>query len=274
MVASSSPAMAEAVRQFYLQQSGIQLWYARRPLPGAAASPAYDFSEPEPETSIESEEVPPPPASGKAAGRLAALQGMVSGKPEESAASEQPKAEPSKSVARNPVPPAEAPQPAAPAVTAEPETPANDASTAVLDAVKANWGIWVGSGAVLVSELSSEASSQLQEALASNILKALHMSVEDQFRIQWPVFRNPQVPGGDSAGLERVLASQQDRLKGRPVILLGVAGELAESVRQDYVSRVWKSVAVDSEHSLATLATDPNAKRSLWQALKAQVLAS
>ena len=35
----------EAARQFYLGVAGVRMWYAREPLPGAAPSPEYDFSE-------------------------------------------------------------------------------------------------------------------------------------------------------------------------------------------------------------------------------------
>jgi len=35
--------VAEAERQFYLEQAGIQLWYARDALPGAAASRSFLF---------------------------------------------------------------------------------------------------------------------------------------------------------------------------------------------------------------------------------------
>src|SRR5690606_14952828 len=41
---------AESVRQFYLCAAGIRMWYARAPLPGAAASPEYDFDTGDTET--------------------------------------------------------------------------------------------------------------------------------------------------------------------------------------------------------------------------------
>ena len=55
----------EAERQFYLGMSGIRMWYARDPLPGAAPSPDYDFGVQEPEA-VAVPEVPVIPAAPRA----------------------------------------------------------------------------------------------------------------------------------------------------------------------------------------------------------------
>ncbi|MDX1757893.1 MAG: hypothetical protein R3175_17705 [Marinobacter sp.] len=249
----------EAARQFYLGQAGIHLWYARSPLPGAAPSPDFDFSEPAPEpVAPVSTPIASPQENDRAerAGKLAALQGLMSGKA---------------------APPEENNPPASPAEQAVgTETPATDRAGVIdpptMDAdpviIQANWGFWCAEDALLVSVLSEDASFQLQASLAQNILKAVGQSALRDFRIQWPVFNNPLVPGSDRGALIRVVREQLANLGGRRVILLGILPGLPDADRAALIAELWGQVAVDMPASLAALSTDPAGKRALWEALK------
>jgi len=253
--------LSEASRQFYLGQFGVRMWYSRSPLPGAAPSPEFDFSEPESTGAASPMDVPSSPQEtdrADRAGKLAALQGLMNGE------------SPAKPVERAPAAPVET-LPAPPDSTAEAiESAAEQSAPEPSAAVRANWGFWLGEEVLLVSELSDDASFQLQAALAENILKAIGEPIGNSFRIQWPVFNNPLVPGGDRKTFISVVRDQLATHVGKPAVLLGVLPALAAEDRQSMIQALWSSIAADAPQSLAALSTDPVAKRALWDLLKAR----
>lgn len=258
----------EAARQYYLGQAGIQLWYARAPLPGAAPSPDFDFSEPE-AVSIQPVAEMAPSGELKAAeraDRLARIQGLMAGKAEEATAPAPVISEPTAApkLATDKVSAGEAADGLLP--DAEPESPV--AGNGHLQPLEAHWGFWVGARVMLISAISDDASYQLQEALARNILKALNQTDVRGFRVQWPVFNNPLVPGNDRDGFRRVVGDQCREYPDRELVLLGVLPGISDDEREGLLKVLPGKRFVDFETSLAGLSTDPNAKRSLWERLK------
>ncbi|MDC0664103.1 hypothetical protein [Marinobacter sp. SS21] len=254
-----SASLNEASRQFYLGQFGVRMWYARSPLPGAAPSPEFDFAErasasPAPLNAV----LPSPRETDRAdrAGKLAALQGLMNGEA------------PARTEERAPVASVEPSHSPAPSEAVAAEEKAAVAAPEPSIAVRANWGFWVGEDVLLVSELSDDASFQLQAALAQNILKAIDQSSSNSFRVQWPVFNNPLAPGGDRKTLISVVKGQLESHAGKHVILLGVLMPLAAEDRETMIQELWGRVVVDAPGSLAALSTDPVAKRALWDMLK------
>lgn len=261
--------MSEAERQYYLGKVGINLWYARAPLPGAAPSPEFRFPEedsaPEPESAPIVPRPPQPPKSrpvgdGVGKHRIAGIQALMAGNEveaqneqttgkavEESASSKE---------TQSPVNPAALPGTAA---ESDQQVP-----------VDARLGFWISEHMVLVSGVSDEASVRLQEALAENILAALGESVVENSRhIRWPVFGNPRVPGNGVDDLHGILRSVSREFGSRKLLMLGVlAGDDLPSGRSDWLASALGASAIDFPQSLAELAAVPAYKRELWQQLK------
>lgn len=257
----------EAARQYYLAQAGIQLWYARAPLPGAAPSPDFDFSEPE---VVQSQPVADMAVSGELkaaerADRLARIQGLMAGENEAAKAPAPVISEPAGDSSSVVVKPALEQVTEAPLAEGESESPAVASRQLALDV---HWGFWVGSRVMLVSTISDDASYQLQEALARNILKAMNQTEVSGFRVQWPVFNNLLVPGNDRGGFNRVVADQCREYLDRELVLLGVLPGQSGEEREALLKALPGKHFVDFEASLAALSTDPNAKRTLWEHLK------
>lgn len=265
---------SEADRQYYLAMAGIQVWYAREPLSGAAPSAEFSFPE-APVTAEPAGLAPPaPPApspggsrarsadnAGQAGQRIASLQALMSNGPSVS----------------DPPPPA----PPLVEVSVESETPASDATgdasvpetlpddRVTVSNLRVTMGLWVAQNRILVGRVSEDASERLQDTLANNILAAMGASkpVEPEY-LRWPVFANPLVPGNSFADFSRLLASMVGQFEGCQLILLGVLPELPDEEREPWLAQTLGLPAVDFRQSLAELAAVPAHKRSLWQALK------
>lgn len=270
----------EAQRQFYLGMAGIHCWYARSPQPGAAASPVFDFAEPETDKPDIAAPLQLPTARRDKQGqRKAAIAGvrdlMTDAKPAGSPPAPLPK-QPRKGAGETAdlrTPPVEAksadvPQQPAPPQPAQSKAEHPSVAAGDNQFVAANWGFWSAGPWLLVSTLSTDASHQLQESLARNILKALAANVESTSRLQWPVFNNPAVPGNDRAGLKALL---QDLRRDRPdqrVIALGLCQGEDWPDRSEWLASALGEPVVDFEYSLPALATDPGRKRALWSRLR------
>lgn len=265
-------ALDEAARQYYLGQAGIQLWYARAPLPGAAPSPDFDFSEPEVVRPQVTADVAAPGELNAAerAGRMARIQGLMAGKEAASSvvAAKVPAAIADTNVSEPTPPPPDTPVIAVPQPPVDAEPEAETAPAVGAKPLEAHWGIWFGSRVMLVSTISDDASYQLQEALARNILKAVNENNVSGFRVQWPVFNNPLVPGNDRDGFTRVVADRCRECQGREVVLLGVLADVSGEERAGLLQALPGQPSVDFETTLAALSTDPGAKRRLWHELR------
>ncbi|MEX0603592.1 MAG: hypothetical protein WD623_09695 [Marinobacter sp.] len=270
------PLETEAQRQFYLDTAGIQLWYARAPQPGAAPSPDFDFGEPidpDPAVLAQTKRQPLAVEKRRSDGGLARVQGLM------------------KDVESRARPPAEDKLAAKSAIKAPPaldesaealKGDVNKAegwdedlpqvfSTAVSlksASLTATWTAWVAESFVLVSTLSSDSSAQLQEALATNILRALGQSVQSTQTFMWPVFSNPVVPGNDAEGLHLLLAEFAKSCKNRSFLTLGLLPDEPRESRTAWLARAFGPLKVDFPHGLAGIATDPERKRRLWSELK------
>lgn len=258
----------ETERQFYLGAAGIRLWYARDALPGAAASPEFEFggdgvdgvaepwveaapvpSQPQPKAA------PPVPGRSEAdSARVANLQALM----------DTPASKPDR------------PQPSSSAnVAAETTTdtaPVEEAPVAAAGEVvpALNLQVWVGREAAVVASVSKEASLRLQETLAENILKSVgERDLRSVGPIHWPVFNNVRAPGNSLSDLRAVLGYALSDLGGRKLIALGVTAP--EDYRGDepwFAHIAGISPEISFNHSLAELATSPDLKRALWQELK------
>lgn len=252
---------SEAERQFYLAAAGIRMWYARDRLPGAAPSPEYNFGPGEAcPWELEPENLPVPRKSGpepsdQGRARIAQLQDLMGGKVQAS-----PPAEPEPTLL--PESPVSAPE--LPEVTSErPISAAESANVAPRLCVSA----WKGRRVSLLCHLAEDASFSLQDSLARNILRSLgevDVSVVGPFR--WPVFNNLNITLNSLDDLMAALAvCFGDVAKTEHVITLGYTDE---QVSQVFKHGLKRAPDVAFPGTLASLASDPASKRSLWSAIR------
>lgn len=256
--------VAEAERQFYLEQAGIQLWYARDALPGAAASRSFLFG-----VSVS------PAGTGEAAvsaagggqsetantsqNRVADLRSLVAGNT--SARSEK-KARVTVSQGSGS---GVADQPAAESV-AGPE-PAPSAAAGV---PRLTLAAWQGRRVALLASLSDNVSSKLQSALALNILRSLGELEPKQLPIlSWPLFNNLRVSLNSQDNLVALIRSEFGSVAANgSVILLGAeqsgSGELVAQA-------LGRTPDVAFASTLAALAGDAALKEQLWSSLRCLV---
>lgn len=254
---------SEAHRQFYLSVAGIRMWYAKRPLPGAAPSMDYEPADIEqtdepmvegyvgitrqPDRVIENSEAPSRPRSVN-------LQALMVPAAEEPETPEVPKTLKHSQ--------AEAVRPQ------RPEAENNVSSLGTDVAVSAHLGFWSTKSYLLISQWSDEASERLQDSLAKNVLHALGERGEGERRmLQWPVFRNPYIPGNSTEDFQAVLSRLVSASPGQSIILLGVMNDVQGEVRQQCIRPLLARVAVDFPYSIAELSATPSRKRDLWKAL-------
>lgn len=264
----SSP---EVQRQFYLAMAGIQVWYARDSLPGAAPSPEFEF--PEEEEPDQFADAPPAQApvrsggrarpnisSGQAGERIAHLQALMAG----GSAAAAPQSSPADAaVVAEPQPEAES-EP-----RAEPKANAPVEERVDLSDLRVTLGFWSTEDLVLVSGVSDDASERLQDALANNIIAALGAvrQITPSY-LRWPVFANPVVPGNGFADFSRLVASMVSEQGARQLVLLGVLSDGLPEDRQTWLGRTLGAPTVDFPSTLAELAAVPSHKRALWRELK------
>ncbi|WBU42070.1 MULTISPECIES: hypothetical protein [Marinobacter] len=260
----------EAERQFYLGAAGIQLWYARAPLPGAAASPEYDFGvtevEPAPvvvDAPATKRAVPTRPAVDPGnKDRLAQLKNLMetgAGKPDKAA----PLAEAESQVVDSVEPDSAA------ELLGENQPNVSPRVASIKDIARLCLQFWVGDRVLLLANLSEEASFSMQEALARNILRSLGEQAPDKSGvIQWPLFNNVRVSLNSDADLTGLLQQSLSHVSDKSVITLGFGPEAgaAANILSDVVGRR-PEVVFDA--SLAALAGNPVLKRELWQKIRA-----
>ena len=263
--------MPEAERQFYLGKAGIHLWYARKALPGAAPSPEFAFPEQdEPELEAAAIVSPPVPArptvpqrkvDGVGKDRIAGIQALMADDTPEPAGVPVPEKAP------------ETP------VVVESKAPADESPEKTVDAagelprqIHAHLGFWFSERLVLISGVSDEASTRLQDTLAQNILAAVgETRIEKGRELRWPVFGNLRVPGNSADCFRDTLHFLANDFGARKVVLLGVLTNDSPSERAVLLDDALGDAAVDFSHTLAELAAVPAYKRELWQQLKSAV---
>lgn len=264
----------EAQRQFYLGVAGIRLWYARKPLPGAAPSPEFQFPEPEeplhqavfgetPGAAVSAKAKAaslPSEASQRGIQRIASLQALMETKrepaPDKASQAQQLTAVSGRS----------------PDGSEDRVAPLPDSQGSAGHALSLSLGVFSGHQHILIVHVSKEASLRLQETLATNILKSLG---EDQLGapewIHWPVFNNRLVPGSSLADLRSVMAQVLGGAGDKKVFVLGRL-EGAEASSGWLAEILERAPDLEFEHSLAELASNPGLKRALWQQLKPLVI--
>jgi DNA polymerase III psi subunit len=295
----------EAERQFYMAMAGVQIWYARESLPGAAPSPEFVFPlEPALTNSVLPIAAgnPPTPVHGTssahlpkakplrradpaAAARIADLQSLMkAGKADVT----QPNriAQPVASSSTNtrlvsdaaPVPPADHPDPALPktdpATTLTPEL----AIEPINEPLKVTLALWQGHHISLLAALSNDASIKLQQALACNILQSLgEKDLSESVTVHWPVFNNLLVPGNQPQDLVGVLKPLLTGLNAQQLVVLGVNSDNRVTVDDARgPAPFWLADALPAlsqplmafRFSLAELAAQPQYKRELWKAIR------
>jgi hypothetical protein len=250
---------SETHRQFYLNAAGIRMWYAKRPLPGAAPSHEYqpvdDILQQEPAYSGDTgaglatqsrrqESIKP------AVHRAVDLQSLMT--------------TPTAETREPPLPPHVEPDSAA-AAAMEPPVEENHAFIA------AHLGIWSTENYLLISQWSDEASERLQDSLAVNVLGALRQAgVKRRHMLHWPVFRNPNIPGNLPDDFREILSRVLSDYQDQSIILLGVLHGEQEKQRQRCLKPALSRVGVDFQYSLAELSATPDHKRDLWAELKSR----
>lgn len=242
----------EAHRQYYLAAAGVRMWYARRPLPGAAPSPEFDFSREEVQSEVVRPEQPEPELQPRVAPPLRSQPAR-------------PKSVDLQSLMATPEVDQSLPEPTVPRepVIAEPETPHAP--------LAAHLGIWDTEKYILISQWSDQASERLQDSLAANLLKALgQQKVGSRRMLHWPVFRNPYIPGNSVEDFRDLLARTIRPGDDRSIILLGVMGSSQTEQRQHCLGSLLRHLSVDFPNSLAELSASPGQKRDLWAALKSR----
>lgn len=292
--------MNEVRRQASLSALGIQSWYARRSLAGAASSPAFEWASAADDTHSPAPLQAPPhaapprhatpePAKATRTPRpsLAAVRASLE---EEAAASASLDKTPQPEKNRHKAPVATAPDKTA-APAAMPEAPAGaPAETAPVAAagdeeahtqsapasheLRLEGTLLSGQSLNLALDISQELSEEVQLKLAANILRALGDEPAGQPQpLCWPVFANAAVPGNDDQGLMRVAAALLRGQPSRPWLVLGPQMQaLFQGLKAQEPARFTLWLA--NEASLQTLAANPASKRQLWQLLQAQVLAT
>ena len=298
----------EAERQFYLAMAGVQLWYAREPLPGAAPSPEFVFPLERALTTL----VLPMPAGNPsapvhapssahlpkarplrradpaAAARIADLQSLMkAGKTEAPQLNRRPDPvedvpastrrapDPTPAPVMDASPPVEiAPVPAALSPTMRHPDPV----VPTADPLKVTLALWQGRNVSLVVALSNDASVKLQQALAHNILRSLgEKEPSENVTVHWPVFNNLLVPGNQPQDLVGVLKPILSGLNAQHLIVLGVNAD--DRVSADHAGGPvpsWLAEALPTlkqplkafRFSLAELAAQPQYKRDLWSAIR------
>lgn len=248
--------MNEHVRQHYLTQMGVTLWYSRCELPGAAASPEFDFGD---EVSVA---VPGVSGSGDAelpatgnnsvakvqsaadilnaftTGGLAGA-GPANKKPstpvtaslsQHTLASNQEERQVRSGnvVAIDERTPDLSPLQYEPISPPEMVVAPSDAATSNLDSLEAlELKLWVGERFWILSDNDAEFPDSLKQQLLLNISRALGEKVSDHMsslHFSWPFFANRRLPGNDSASMRQLLLEwlaqyiDSDRLQG---ILMG-----------------------------------------------------
>jgi len=257
----------EAERQFYLGVTGIHLWYARAPLPGAAPSPEYDFGVVEAESTpavvvdapATKRVVPARPSVDPAnKDRLAQLKNLMESGPAIGAPLA--RAEPNVEDAGEPESAKELPV-----------EDVGDASPRVAspeDVARLCLQYWVGDSVLLLANLSEEASFSMQEALAVNILRSLgEQAPGSSAVIRWPLFNNIRVSLNSDADLADLLRQSLAQASGKTVITLGLASGVG-SIPDLLADVMGREPDMTFGASLAALAGDPSLKRELWQKIR------
>jgi DNA polymerase III psi subunit len=298
----------EAEREFYLAMAGVQLWYAREPLPGAA--PSVEFVLPL-ESTLPTSVLPMPaenpsapvhaPSSAHlpkakplrradpaAAARIADLQSLMkAGKTEVPQLNRRPEpvADPSNSTRLTPdstparvtgasPPVGTAPMPAA----LSPIVRHPDSAVTTADPLKVTLALWQGRNVSLIAALSNDASVKLQQALAYNILRSLgEKESSESVTVNWPVFNNLLVPGNQPHDLVGVLKPILSGLNAQQLIVLGanaddrVSADHAEDPVPSWLAEALPTLKQPLKafrFSLAELAAQPQYKRDLWSAIR------
>ena len=203
---TSSP-LNERSRQHYLNQMGVTLWYSRCELPGAAASPVFDFGE----NTVANEDAH---ASVKSAADI--LNNL-------SVSSSASIIAPEKIAPENSVPaevmqhtleqkPSSIPELSKSIQTAVPVFDEPAPSVHVNEAQQESFDelaliLWVGEHHWFLSDNDSEFSDLLKQQLLLNIASAIGEKVEgaEVARFNWPFFGNRRLPGNDSASMLSLL---------------------------------------------------------------------
>ncbi len=149
--------------------------------------------------------------------------------------------------------------------------PAEAAVMPAQTTIEARLALWVSKDYLLIGQWSDEASERLQDTLARNILKAMAASdVGERQEIQWPVFRNPKVPGNGVEDFRRVLTTVVSKYPNRKLIMLGVLSEQDADLRAQCLGACLSEAKIDFPQTLAELSGSPSQKRELWQAIQKQ----
>ncbi|EMP57486.1 2-isopropylmalate synthase [Marinobacter santoriniensis NKSG1] len=257
----------EAERQFYLGVTGVRLWYAREPLPGAAPSPDFDFGDtapaPQPARELELKEPVQPEKPESSPARTVNLRALMDGVSQEASEVGGGDASPlpvNRALAET-------------AVSASPAEASDDEGVEASEdrlLIRLELQVWLGRQFALISDLSSDASLRLQDTLARNILKSVGDEVVQVLGpLHWPVFNNPVVPGSRMEELIDVARAMLAPCVDQRSLLLGVPGTNEEEGGVHWLSSATRQAPMlEFSHSLAQIAGDPALKRELWSCLK------
>ena len=240
----------ESLRRQYLQAMGIDVWYARHSLPGAAPSPLFQF---------EAEAEPPPVAAPlPAPSRKSPKIPSTTKTPPEEKSDRQEPPKPGRGQA---------------AQSRSGPEPGKTADKPTQERRETGWGelnlgIWQASSWVLVADWDPRVSDAVQDGLARNILRALGVVArESAGHLMWPAFKHPGVPGNHEGTLKRALERLVVVGDGVPRHFI-VLGDKSLAVVE---SRIWPAAIAEltaESVTLAAMATEGELKRRLWNRLR------
>ena len=230
--------MNEATRHFYLSALGIDVWEARYPLPGAAASVARVVPESSapPETPVPGADkgaFEPPPVQN-----LDQIKSVLDDDPEPAQATDEPDNT---------------------GLPVQPKAKRSD-STITLRAV-----FWHGTGLSLAADLGANPGSEIQLRLGTAIMQALGEPGAQPEVIQWPAFENRALPGNDDASFDRLVQGITAPSPSSSWLVLGP--DSVENLSPRFRGQSHE-IRLSSELTLSRLASDGNAKRELWEMIK------
>lgn len=248
--------MNESLRQDYLSALGIDVWYARVSLPGAAPSPEFPLDKPQERSLPEAAPVTPQsPGKLNPADSLASVKERPA-RPRLVEALSQPDAPTGVSSDRQQKPD----KVEVAAVRSQEQGPVINESL--------NLGVWGGSRWVLIADWQKEASAELQHHLANNILRAMGDSpVPQPGRLLWPAFNHPEIPGRTANNLQTVVQQILGPVPRERINFI-VLGAQSEKLIACGFWRENMGIQVCQPFTLADMAADGQLKRQLWESLQ------
>jgi hypothetical protein len=263
----------------YLTQFGIEEWYVRKPLRGAAPSRSL-YLDSEEALRFKNEDVPIPntvtsitvtrtrqpvpgaakeassPSRGLALDMLSALNGR-----ESETSDKKSDVEPAPQIVKDLIPVVES----APTFT--------NSQSVIIDS-PLNWLVVMTDTLFLLSDVDSEPFLSGVEMFSRNIIDAMSavnpsVSVAN-FSVQhfaWPIFSNDQVPGNDMTAMIALFKRQYEEIIKEKTLQVFALGENASRFADTGIALSTQNGCFKSNISLRDMLDDPSLKANFWHSV-------